>query len=109
MAAEKLIFFNYEKKTIFIIFLSISWILCFRFSIPKIFYYMDIYESLRNDTFLLFIKNVIGIFFFVIYSIESGRAKLTEQSHLEQIEKHVNGELVIEKRITKTKRKSINK
>ena len=107
MANEKLIFFNYEKKTIFIIFLSISWILCFRSSIPKIFYYMDIYESLRNDTFLLFIKNVIGIFFFVIYSIERGRAKLTERSHLEQIEKHINGELVIEKHITKRKRKSI--
>ena len=43
----------------------------------------------------------------MIYSIERGRAKLTERSHLEQIEKHVNGELVIEKHITKRKRKSI--
>ena len=107
MPTENLIFFNYEKKTNLIIFLSISWILCFRCSVPKIFYYMDIYESLRNDTSLLFIKNLIGIFFFAIYSIEKERAKLTERIDSEQIEKHENGQLVIETRVSKVKRKSI--
>ena len=107
MAIGKLIFFNYEKKTNLIIFLSLAWILCFRCSIPKIYYYMDIYESLSNDTSLLFIKNIIGIFFFAIYSVEKERAKLTDRSHLQQIEKHENGELVIETRVAKMKRPSI--
>ena len=107
MANKKLISFNYEKKTNLIVFLSFSWILCFRSSIPKIFYYMDIYESLRNDTTLLLVKNVIGIFFFIIYSVEKKRAKLTERSSLHKIEKRENGKLIIETHIAKIRRPSI--
>ena len=107
MAIKKLISLNYEKKTNLIIFLSISWIFCFRSSIPKIFYYMDYYESLRNDTSLLLVKNVLGIFFFIFYSVEKKRTKLTERNTLQQIEKHEKGQLVIETHITKLRRQSI--
>ena len=63
---------NLDKQTFIIIITSIIWAMNFRFSFKNINYHMDHgnYYSLKYDPFLILIKNILCIFYLLIYFIE---------------------------------------
>ena len=68
----KLFAFNYENKTNLIFITAIIWIINFRTSFKNIDSHMDTgcYASVKYDPFLILIKNIVCIFFIIVFIYE---------------------------------------
>ena len=104
-----LIYFHYEKNIFLIILLSLSFVLSFRLSFRKIFQYMTMIESIRTDTFVVFLKNFFGNLFFIGYFLEKKFSQMSESegTEVEQIEQKKDGELIVERKKVNNNRISI--
>ena len=78
--------FNYENKTNLIFITAIAWVINFRLSFKNIDYHMDsgCYCSIKFDPLIILIKNIICLFFVIVYIYEKKIGKI--EYKLEKVE-----------------------
>ena len=83
-----------DTQTFIIVITSIIWAMNFRFTFNNINYHMDIgnYCSLKYDPFLILIKNILCIFYFLPYFIELKLNKINISQQNLNIENNENDE-----------------